>query len=73
MEDTMVSRELASDNHEGSLVFHKSCTRVLRDLNPASISMFMFVSCGLGFGVSSYGDVGFGFSLGSILIKCVAI
>jgi hypothetical protein len=38
----MVSRDVASDNHEGSLVFLKSCIRVLRDLNPASISMFMF-------------------------------
>jgi hypothetical protein len=73
MEDTLVSREVVSDNYDDSLVFCKSCIRVLGYLNPASISMFMFVSCGLGFGVSSCGDARFGFSLGSILIKCDAI
>jgi hypothetical protein len=48
MEDTMVSREVASDIHEGSLVFRKSCIRVLRYLNLASISMFMFSIVGWG-------------------------
>jgi hypothetical protein len=69
----MISRDVASDSHEGSLVFRKSCIRVLRDLNPVSISMFIFSGCWFGFGVSSFGVVGFGFSHGSILIKCVAI
>jgi hypothetical protein len=62
MEDTMVSREVASDIHEGSLVFLKSCIRVLIYLNLTSISMFMFTIYELGFGVSSHGDSRFGFS-----------
>jgi hypothetical protein len=62
IEVTMVSRDVASESCEGSLVFLKSCIRVLSDLNPASISMFMFPGSGLGFGLSSCGDVGFGFS-----------
>jgi hypothetical protein len=62
IEDKTVSRDVGSDSHEGS------CIRVLRDLNLASISMFMFVICVLGFDVSSCGDVGFDVSLGSILI-----
>jgi hypothetical protein len=64
MEYIMLSRELASDSHEGSRVFHKSCKIILRDLNHASISIFMFVCCGLWFGVPSCGDVGFGVSSG---------
>lgn len=63
-----MSREVASDNEEGSLVFHKSCIRVLRELKPTSISMLMFVGNRLGFDFSSYGDVSFRFSLGSLLI-----
>jgi hypothetical protein len=74
MDDTlMVSNKLSNDNWEGSLVFHKSSTRDLRHLNPSSISMLTFVGCRLGFGVPSYGGVGFWFSLVSMLIMCFSI
>jgi len=73
MDDTLVFRELPSDNHEVSLLFCKPCTRVLRELNRASIPMFMFAYCGSGFSVPYYEEVGFLFSLGAILIKCVGI
>jgi hypothetical protein len=44
----MVYSDVASESHEVSLVFLKSCIRVLNDLNLASISMFTFPSSGLG-------------------------
>jgi len=71
---TMVSSDVANESHEGSLLFLKSCIRIFNDLNHASISNFTFTSYGLGFGgfgLSSYGDGGFGFSLGegSMLFK----
>jgi hypothetical protein len=56
----MVSNEVANDNQLGSLVLLKSQTIDLKDINPSSIFVFMFVGCGLGFFVPSCGCVGFG-------------
>jgi hypothetical protein len=67
----MVSSNVASEVHEDSLVFIKSCIRVLIDLDLASISKFTFPGSRLGFGMSSCGHLGFGFSQGacSMLFK----
>jgi hypothetical protein len=69
---TIKSSDVANEICEGSLVFLKSCIRILSDLNwLASISMFSFTCSRLGFGPSSCGDGGFGFSpsVDSLLFK----
>ena len=57
----MVSSDVFNERCEGSLVFFKSCIRVLNNQSPASISKFTFLSYGFGFGMSSFGDGGFSF------------
>jgi hypothetical protein len=68
MDDTMVSNEVDNENRLGSLVFLKSHAIDLKDINPSSISVFMFISCGLGFFVPLHGYFGFWLGPSSILI-----
>jgi hypothetical protein len=60
IEVIMVYMDVASESCEVSLAFIMLCIRALSDLKPASFLMFMFPFFGLGFGISSCGDVGFG-------------
>ena len=62
-----MSKEVVDHNWLVSLVLHKSSKIDLRHLNPSSIYVFTFLSCGLEFGVPSYGCV-FLFPLGYMLI-----
>jgi hypothetical protein len=59
MDDTMVSNEVDNENRLSSLVFLKSHAIDLKDINPSSISVFMFIGCGLGFFVPLHGYFGF--------------
>jgi hypothetical protein len=68
MDDTMVYNEVDNENRLGSLVFLKLHTIDLKDINPSSISVFMFISCGLGFFVPLHGYFGFWLDRISILI-----
>jgi hypothetical protein len=61
IEEKMVSTNVASERHEGSLVFLKYCIRDLNDLRTTSISKFAFHVYGLGFVLSSFSDGGLGF------------
>ena len=68
MDDTMVSNEVNNENRLSSLVFLNSHAIDLKDINPSSIYVFMFIGCGLGFDVPSCGYFRFWLYLGSILI-----
>ena len=60
MENTMESNEVTNEIQLGSLVPLKSQTIDLKEVNPSSISMFMFGGCiGLGFYVPLCGCMGF--------------
>jgi hypothetical protein len=58
IEVTMVFMDVASESREGYLVFLKSCIRVHNGLNPVEISMFIFPSSRMGFGLFSCVYVG---------------
>jgi len=68
MNDTMESKEVTNENHLGSLVLLMFWKIDLRDLNPSSIYVFMFVGFGSGFGVPSCGCIEFLFSPSPVLI-----
>ena len=62
--DSIVSNDVISESHDGSLmslVFLKSCIRFFNDSRTLSKSMFAFSGWGLALGFSSFDDDGFKF------------
>jgi hypothetical protein len=57
----MVSSDVASESHEGSLVFLKSCIRVLNDLNLHQFQSLHFLVLGWGLVYLHVVMVGLGF------------